>query len=608
MAKRTAGFSLGSRIHPVLRLDRALRLVWQSGRGWTLASFGLLLVQAAIPLLSLYLLKLLVDSVSAGISAADRTAALDRVVLLVALAAGAAILGAACRSAAALLTDAQGAVVTDRMLDMLHEKSIAVDYGYYENSRYFDTLHQAQRDAPFRPMRILVGLTRVSQGGLSLLAIGGLLFSFHWSIGLVLFLVVIPGTLARVKYASRFFHWSRSRTELERMANYLSGLLVEPGPAKEIRLFSLGPRFMSRFRNIRQRLRRERLDIATRRSLAEFATEVGATIAVFGAYAFIAVRTLDGLASVGTFVMYIEAFRRAQGYVQELLSGFAMLYEDNLFLSSFNAFLGIENTVTQPARPVAVPQPLRHGVVFEQVEFAYPGSGRKTLNGINLLVRPGETVALVGANGSGKTTLVKLLCRLYDPTGGSVTLDGIDLRRFDTTELRSAIAVLFQDFARYNLSARENIALEDMAESPASAAVVAAATRAGVHEVIEGLSSGYATVLGKRFGEGEELSVGEWQKLALARAFVRDAPIIVLDEPTSAIDPEAERDVMEGFRALVKERTGIVISHRLSTVTWVNRIYVLEGGRVVESGPHAELLRQGGVYARLFEAQAQFYR
>jgi len=606
MAKRTVGFSLESWIHPVLRLDRALRLVWLSGPRWALASFALLLVQAAIPLLSLYLLKLLVDSVSAGISAADRTAALDRVVLLVALAAGVAIVGAACRSAAALLTEAQGIVVTDRMLDMLHAKSIAVDYGYYEDSRYFDTLHQAQREAPFRPMRILTGLIRVGQGGLSLLAIGGLLFSFHWSIGLALFVVVIPGTLARVKYASRFFHWYRSRTELERMANYLSGLLVEPAPAKEIRLFSLGPRFMSRFRDIRQRLRRVRLEIATRRSLAELATEVGATIAVFGAYAFIAVQTLVGLASVGTLVMYIEAFRRAQGFLQELHSGFAMLYEDNLFLSSFDAFLGIENTVTQPARPEAVPQPLRQGVVFEQVEFAHPGSGRRTLNGINLRVHPGETVALVGANGSGKTTLVKLLCRLYGPTGGSVTLDGIDLRRLDITELRKAIAVLFQDFARYNLSVRENIALGDAAASPA--AVGSAATRASVHDVIEGLSSGYDTLLGKRFGEGEELSIGEWQKLALARAFVRDAPIIVLDEPTSAIDPEAERDVMEGFRALVRERTGIVISHRLSTVTWVDRIYVLEGGRVVESGPHAELLRRGGVYARLFEAQAQFYR
>ena len=602
--KRVLGVNTGH----LLRLARTVRLVWESAPSWTLAALAFLVAQAAIPLLSLYLLKLLVDTVTAGVTAADRSAAFERVVLLVAAAAGVAALGAACRSAAALVNEVQGLVVTDRMLDILHAKSIDVDYGYYEDSRYFDSLHQAQQQAPWRPTRIVSGLMRVGQGALSLLAIGGLLFTFHWSVGVILLLVVIPGTLARIKYASLFFEWYRSRAERERMAGYLSGLLVEPAPAKEVRLFGLGSRFLARFNELREGLRRERVEMATRRSLSEFWTELAATLAVFGAYAFIASQALRGLVTVGALVMYIEAFRRAQGALQEMLAGFGVLFEDNLFLSSFDEFLGIGNRVTQPAQPTPVPRRLRSGIAFEDVDFVYPNSSRKALNGVSLTVGPGETVALVGANGSGKTTVIKLLCRLYDPTGGRITLDGIDLRSFDIAELRRTIAVLFQDFVRYDLSARENIALGDVAAPPDSAAIVAAATRAGVHDVIEGLSAGYDTLLGKRLGEGDQLSTGEWQKLALARTFVRDAPILVLDEPTSAIDPEAERDVVEGFRALVEHRAGIVISHRLSTVTWVNRIYVLDGGRVVESGPHQELLRRGGVYARLFEAQAQFYR
>ena len=599
---------LGLNLEHLQRLGRAVRLVWESAPSWTAAALACLVAQAAIPLLSLYLLKLLVDAVTSGVTAADRGAAFERVVLLVAAAAGVAALGAACRSAAALVNEVQGLVVTDRMLDILHTKSIDVDYGYYEDSRYFDSLHQAQQQAPWRPTRIVSGLMRVGQGALSLIAIGGLLFAFHWSVGLILLLIVIPGTLARVKYASRFFQWYRSRAELERMAGYLSGLLVEPAPAKEIRLFGLGSRFLARFNDIRARLRRERIEIATGRSLSEFWTELAATLAVFGAYAFIAGQALRGVVTVGALVMYIEAFRRAQGFLQEMLAGFGVLFEDNLFLSSFDEFLGIQNTVVEPPQPVSVPRPLRAGIAFENVDFVYPNSGRKTLNGVSLAVGPGETVALVGANGSGKTTVIKLLCRLYDPTGGRITLDGIDLRSFATGELRRSIAVLFQDFVRYDLTARENIALGDLAAAPDSAAIAAAASRAGVHEVIEGLSAGYDTLLGKRLGEGDQLSTGEWQKLALARAFVRDAPILILDEPTSAIDPEAERDVVEGFRALVENRAGIVISHRLSSVTWVNRIYVLDGGRVVESGAHDELVRRGGVYARLFEAQAQFYR
>jgi ATP-binding cassette subfamily B protein len=285
----------------------------------------------------------------------------------------------------------------------------------------------------------------------------------------------------------------------------------------------------------------------------------------------------------------------------------AGLYTDNLFLSNLYEFLDLKPKIADPIYPIPVPQPMQKGIIFNQVSFQYPNSTRQALKEINLTIRPGEVIALVGENGSGKTTLIKLLCRLYDPTEGNITLDGFDLNQFNLTELRREISVIFQDYTKYHLTAQENIWFGNINNPPETEKIAVAAHYAGADEVIKQLPNGYNTVLGKWFEQGEELSIGQCQKIALARAFLRDSQLIVLDEPTSALDPKAEYEVFKRFRQLLKNQAAILISHRLSTVKMADRIYVLEQGQIVESGTHLELMKQQGTYAHLFQIQAQQY-
>ncbi len=573
-----------------------------------MASLALLVVQGTLPLLSLYLTKLVVDAVTTALATPDKGAAFGQVALLIGLTGGVALASALCRSIAGLVSEAQGQVITDHMSDLLHAKSIEVDLEYYESAQYYDKLHRAQREAPYRPVRIVNGLVQVAQSGISLLAMAVLLFSFHWGIAAILFAAAVPGLFVRLRYAGQTYRWQRQSTPTERQAWYFHWLLTGDAHAKEIRQFDLGSLFRRRFRDLRQQLRREKIEIATRRSIAELVAQASATVAVFGSYAFIAYRTVQGAITLGDLVMYYQAFQRGQSFLREMLSGLAGLYEDNLFLSNLYEFLELKPKVVEPLHPRPIPQPMQTGLAFDQVSFQYPAGTREVLEDVSLTIRPGEVVALVGENGSGKTTLIKLLCRLYDPTNGTITLDGIDLRQLETTALRREISVVFQDYAQYHLTARENVWFGNVALPPNEERIAAAARHSGADEVIAKLPQGYETILGKWFEDGEELSVGEWQKVALARAFLRDAQIIVLDEPTGALDARAEHEVFRRFRQLAAGRTAILISHRFSTVRMADRIFVLEGGKIIESGSHDELVRLGGTYARLFETQAQYYR
>ena len=389
---------------------------------------------------------------------------------------------------------------------------------------------------------------------------------------------------------------------------YFTSLLTGDSHAKEIRLFGLGDVFVNRFGLLRKQIRQERLDLLKKRSTATLLAQLASIIPGFALYGFLVYRALQGLMTVGDLVMFYQAVQRGQGYVTQLLTGIATLYENNLFLSNVHEFLALKPKVTDPPRPKPIPTGTEEGIVFNNVKFQYPNSERTVLDGINFSIRPGEHIALVGENGSGKTTLVKLLLRLYDPTDGAITLNGVDLRELSLQSLRRNISVVFQDYAKYHLSAKENIWFGDVEAPPDDQRIITAAKKSKAHETLEKLPAGYDTLLGKWFADGEELSIGEWQKIALARAFLREANIIVLDEPTSALDAKAEYEVFNNFHQLSLTRTAILISHRLSTVKMADRIYFLENGMIVESGSHDELIVHGGKYAYMFERQAQHYR
>jgi ATP-binding cassette subfamily B protein len=596
------------KIKRALQLGRALRFVWKSAKGWAIVNGVLTVVQGAIPLLQLYLMKLIVDAVTVGAAAPDKGIVFRHVLLLVGFTGAVTLLASLIRSIAGSVSQWQGYIVTDYMNDLLLAKSIEVDLEYYESAQYYDTLHRAQREAPTRPISIVNGLAQIGQSAVSLLAIAGLLLLFNWIITIILLTSVIAGTAMRFKYTGKMYSWQHDQASMERQAGYFSWLLTDISHAKEIRLFDLGPLFMRRLRDVRQKLYKGRLAIMRTRSISDFAAQTFANVAIYGSYAYVVYQTVGGKITLGDLVMYYSAFQRVQAFLQGMLGSLAALYEDNMFLSNLYEFLDLKRTVSEPVHAVPVPQPMQRGIVLNHVSFQYPAGTRKVFEDISLTIRPGEVVALVGENGSGKTTLMKLLCRLYDPTGGNITIDGIDLRQFETKALRHEIAIIFQDYVHYHLTARENIWLGNTDLSPDHEHVIAAARRSGADKFISKLPHGYDTILGKRFAEGEELSIGEWQKVALARAFVHDAQIIVLDEPTSSMDAKAEYEVFQNFRQLVSGRTAILISHRFSTVRMADRIFVLKHGRIIEGGTHEELINRQGVYAYLFEKQAQSYR
>ncbi len=596
------------KIQQTLRLLPALRLVWQSSPGWTIARIVLLIIQGILPVISIYLTKLIIDNVAANLTNVDKEIAFEQVLFLIALAGAITLINTLCNSLTQLVNTAHSQRVTDYMQGIINAKSIAADLEYYENAQYYDTLQRAQQEAPYRPPQILNRLAQLGQNAVSLIAMIGLLLSLHWGIIGLLFVSALPAMVVRVKYSRVMYKWQRKWTPPERQAMYLGWMLTSDQFAKEIRLFDLGDYFSQWFLRIRRRIYKESLIILTKRSAANFAAEAVAGILIFGVYAFIVYQAINGILRIGDLVLYHQALQRGQNNIKGVLSSLSSLYEDNLFLANLYEFLDLKPKLVDSLNPVPLPQPIKKGIEFNQVAFQYSTTTRQALKDVNLTIRPGEVVALVGENGSGKTTLIKLLCRLYDPTVGKITIDGIDLREFKIAELRRQISVIFQDYAKYNFTAQENIRFGNIDLPPEEKSIITAARRSGADDVITKLPKGYQTMLGKLFDQGEELSIGQWQKIALARAFLRNSQVIVLDEPTSAMDPKAEYEVFQKFRQLIKNQAAILISHRLSTVKMADRIYVMEKGSIIENGNHDELINLGGTYSRLFEKQAMNYR
>jgi ATP-binding cassette subfamily B protein len=595
------------KIRDALRLGRALRLVWSAAPGLMMASVTLTVLQGVLPLATVWLMKLIVDGVTAGVVGPDRSAAFREVAIFIVLAGAVGLVGVIMRSLAAVSDQALGQTVTDHVSDLIHAQSVAVDIEYYENPRYHDALHRAQQEAPHRPTALVQDLTSTGQALVSLVAMAGLLLTLHWVVGLIVLAAAVPGAYVRFRYSGRLYSWQKRRTEAERQSYYAHWLLTASTHAKEIRLFGLGDRFRMWYRELRRALRGELIGLTLRRSLADLVAGGVAVTAVFGTFAYIAWRAVYGFITLGMMVAYYQAFQTSLTSLQNVLGGLVRLYEDNLFLSYYEEFMSLEPRVTMPAKSEPVPRPLKQGIGVEDLHFSYPGTERVALRDISLDIRPGEVTAFVGPNGSGKTTLVKLLCRLYDPSAGCITVDGVDVRELDVVELRRHMSVIFQDFAQYQLTVRENIRLGNVALAAGDPAIEAAAREAGLDAAVSRLHHGYDTILGRWFEGGEELSVGEWQKVALARAFVRDAQILIFDEPTSALDPQAEWDVFQHIKDLAGERAVVLISHRFSTVRMADNIHVFDHGGIVESGTHEELMALAGRYAQMYEMQARAY-
>lgn len=597
--------SLGSFITTV---RWALSLVWESSPSLAVASIVVRVVQGLLPLVVLYLTKLLIDTVTEALKTPTEDPSLTRILTILGGIAGVAAITAILTALGGLISRIQAQIVTDHMYALLQAKSVEVDLEYYENAQYQDTLHRAQQEAPYRPTAILNAVLQLGQNSISLIAMGAVLWWLHWGVIPILILAAVPYFIVRLKQSNRLFVWERDRTPLERKAWYVHMLLTQAGAAKEVRLFDLGARLRQWFLDARSVLCRERIALERRWALSTSVAQLIGVAGIFGVYSFVAIRTLQGQFTVGDLVICFQAVQRASGFLESVGQSVANLYENNLFLTTLNEFLGVKSRLPISVSPRVFPRPMTEGIVFDHVSFQYPHEERVAIRDFTFSIRAGEHVAFVGANGAGKTTLVKLLCRLYDPSNGRIMIDGADLRDYPITEVRGAVSGIYQDFVKFQLSARENIALGVRAQDVDHSTVARAAKQAGIHEVIERLPEGYQTLLGKLFDGGHEMSIGEWQKVALARALLRDSQILLLDEPTSAMDAKAEAELFERFHELAQGRTAILISHRLSTVKMADRIFVVDQGQIVEQGTHDQLMAQQGLYTNLFLTQAQHYQ
>jgi ATP-binding cassette subfamily B protein len=588
---------------------RALELVWTTSRPLTIAFAVMTLIAGTLPAAVAYVGALIVDAVVAAIQAdvAGRDA-LTRHALLLVLAEGALVAAiAGAQRGLSLCQSLLRAQLGNRVNVMILEKALTLDLQHFENSDFYDKLTRARREASSRPLSLVTRTFGLAQNAISLLSFGSLLLHFSpWAV-VLLILAGLPAFLAEAKFSGdkfRLFLWRSPET---RMQLYLETVLAREDHAKEVKLFGLGPLFLERYRNIFTKLYREDRNLTIRRDTWGFFLGLIATATLYGAYAWIALSAIATRITLGQMTMYLMLFRQGQSAVSAILSAVGGMYEDNLYLSTLYDYL--ETPVdNHKGEAVRGPHP-EDGIRFENVTFTYPGAEKPTLVDINLHIKPGESLALVGENGSGKTTLIKLLTRLYAPTSGRILLDGQDLREWEETTLRDRIGVIFQDFTRYQLLLGENIGAGDVRHFEDEVRWRDAGEKGMAAPIVETLPQGYHTPLGKWFNDGRELSGGQWQKIALSRAFMRSrADILVLDEPTSAMDASAEATIFEHFRTLTRGRIAILISHRFSTVRMADQIVVIEEGRIVEQGSHEALMRLGGHYSHLFSLQAKGYR
>ncbi|PDV98773.1 ABC transporter ATP-binding protein [Candidatus Chloroploca asiatica] len=589
-------------------IPRVFALVWQAHKGATVTMALVTLISGLLPIAQAWVGKLIIDEVvlivTTDISAADGLrATVPFLVMEFLLITTGTILGQLRALAEHILNARLGNTINTAII----RKSLSLDLHYFEDAEFYDKLQNARRESNWRAISIITTTFSLIQNTITLSSFAAGILAFSPLVALILFGATLPSFVVQTRYSHLTFRLLTWRAPESRRMTYLEHLLTVDQSAKEIKLFALGEPLLARYQEMFLKIMHEDEDLARRRSLISTLWGLLASISYYGAYAWIVWQTFVGAITIGSLTFYLTLFRQSQGTFQGLFYNVNQLFESGLFLENLFGFLELRpQMITGEGQPM--PHPISQGIEFRNVGFQYPDRTEWALRGINLHVRPGEKIALVGANGAGKTTLIKLLTRLYDPTEGQILLDGVDLRAYNLEELRASIGVIFQDFVRYQASARDNIGFGQIEELANDARIRLAAERGGADEVIEPLPQGYDTILGRWFAGGAELSGGQWQKIALGRAFMRKSEVLVLDEPTAALDAQREYEIFQRFRELTSGRIAFLISHRFSTVRMADRIAVIEEGKITECGTHSELITLDGTYAHLFNLQAEGYR
>jgi len=591
-------------------LPRVLKLVWDVQPAFTVMLGVLYILQGLIPALTASVTGLTVQAVFVAFLGHGAGGTTTAVVWLVIAQFG-------LQGVSSLLTTLSNVVqqllqekTAAKIQLMVMEKANTLDLAFFEDAKFYDSLQEAQREAASRPAGMITQTFGLGRTLVTLVSLLFILVHLTWWLALLAMVAPIPVFVANVKYGWWGYQMMRRQSPVRREMQYYNNLLTTDTFNKEIKLFTLGDFFIGGYRRLAERFYREARALVVPRYLSAFAWGLASNIANGLIFLYVALQTVAGKINLGQLTTYTAAAINLGSSFQTLLSTVSSLYENNLFINTLFTFLAYEPRIVSP--PDGIKPVAGEGltVEFRNVTFTYPGREEQgpALRDVSFTIPAGDTVALVGRNGAGKTTIVKLLTRLYDPQEGQILINGRDIKEYDLAALRAQIGVIFQDYVTYYLSAARNIGVGRIERVDDLLGVRAAATKSGADSVIERLPDGYESMLGKWFESGQQLSGGEWQKVALARAFMRDAPLLILDEPTSSLDPQAEYEVFARFRELTAGKSAIFISHRFSTVRLANRILVLENGRVLEEGTHADLVAAEGRYAELFALQAEAYR
>src|SRR5919108_1911254 len=599
----------GERLEALKHVPPLIKLVFQTHRGYTAAILVLRVVRAFIPVAVLWVGKLIIDGVVAGVTTVRNGGTPDWWYLggLVGLELGIAVVGEGLARLSSLLESLLGDLFANRLSVRLMEHAATLDLAQFEDAETYDHLERARRQTVGR-IGLFALLLSTAQDLITLISLASvLLVQLPWLL-LLLTVAVVPAFLGEAHFASLgyslLFQWTPER----RLLDYLRYMGASDESAKEVKLFGLSSFLVDRYAKLSDKFYLENKRLAVRRNVVSTLLVTVGTLGYYAAYAVIIYRTVMGDFTIGTLTFLAGSFRQSRSLIQSILLALSSIYEQSLYLSDLFTFFDVRPNVVSKPGARSVPRPIRTGFQFENVGFRYPGSQRWAVRHLTFTFEPHERIALVGENGAGKTTLVKLLARLYDPDEGRILLDGVDLREYDLESLRKNIGIIFQDFVRYDFILRENIGVSQVEALDDEARIREAARRSLADSVAQRVPQGFDQMLGRRFDNGVELSGGEWQKVALARAYMRDAQVLILDEPTAALDARAEYEVFIRFSELVAGRMAVIISHRFSTVRMADRILVLQGGELVEHGTHEALVARGGLYAELFQLQAAGYR